>query len=369
MSEHRKIQDFLDGNQNMVFANPAIPCAETELLEALANHREQALFRTSGTGGSPKWACLSKRALLAAANGVNAHLGFADGDVALRALPVFHVGGFCMDVRASVGGYRLCEFEGRWEPRRFSDRVKETAATVTSLVPTQLYDIVDAGLKSPASLRAVVVGGAALGDEVKRRALELGWPVLCSYGMTETCSQVATQTSVESGLTMLEIWEGDCDGEQCLSVRGAALFSGYIAEGAEGLRFEGASIAEGNWFQTHDRCELVGRDLRPIGRRDNVVKIRGELVDLDEVRTWWDTALGNGVAVCVKRDERAGYVLIVVVENATEERIIARAIARYEARFPAFQRIAEVVRVAALPQTSIGKIDYSQLEDLVVNRG
>ncbi len=75
---------------------------------------------------------------------------------------------------------------------RFAEEMNEGAVTLTSLVPTQVHDLVQCALACPPSLRAVVVGGAELDPVLGERARELGWPVLQSYGMTEAASQVAT---------------------------------------------------------------------------------------------------------------------------------------------------------------------------------
>jgi O-succinylbenzoic acid--CoA ligase len=39
----------------------------------------------------------------------------------------------------------------------------------------------------------VVVGGGALAKDIGLRALGMGWPLLQSSGMTEACSQLATE--------------------------------------------------------------------------------------------------------------------------------------------------------------------------------
>src|SRR5690606_40307002 len=60
----------------------------------------------------------------------------------------------------------------------------------TSLVPTQLHRLLDAGAEARAALAsydAVLVGGAAIPPGLLRRATEAGVRVVHTYGMTETC--------------------------------------------------------------------------------------------------------------------------------------------------------------------------------------
>jgi O-succinylbenzoic acid--CoA ligase len=64
--------------------------------------------------------------------------------------------------------------------------------TLVSLVPTMLSRLLDAGLREPPSLRRVLLGGGPIAPALLDRAREAGVPVSPSYGMTEACSQIAT---------------------------------------------------------------------------------------------------------------------------------------------------------------------------------
>ena len=65
-------------------------------------------------------------------------------------------------------------------------------ATLVSLVPTQLSRLLDAGLREPPRLRAVLLGGGPIPPALLERAAEAGVPVVSTYGLTEACSQVTT---------------------------------------------------------------------------------------------------------------------------------------------------------------------------------
>src|SRR5205807_587340 len=60
--------------------------------------------------------------------------------------------------------------------------------TLVSLVPTQLRRLLDAGLREAPALRAILVGGGPVPADL----LSTDLPVIPTYGMTETCSQVWT---------------------------------------------------------------------------------------------------------------------------------------------------------------------------------
>src|SRR5207253_1068669 len=81
---------------------------------------------------------------------------------------------------------------GEWNPARTVKKWKDRKVTLTSLVPTQVFDLVSANLTAPKNLRAAVIGGGALDPSLYLKARELGWALLPSYGLTECASQVAT---------------------------------------------------------------------------------------------------------------------------------------------------------------------------------
>jgi O-succinylbenzoic acid--CoA ligase len=68
--------------------------------------------------------------------------------------------------------------------------------TIASLVPTQLGRLLDRS--APSSLRVVMLGGAPADPTLLARALDAGWPVAPTYGLTQACSAV---TVAEAGDT------------------------------------------------------------------------------------------------------------------------------------------------------------------------
>ncbi len=162
---------------------------------------------------------LRKRALRISAEAVNDWVGVGAGSVWGLALPVCHVGGFGVVARGYFAGCEVVSFEGKWGVDGFCEWVDKVGVTHVSLVPTQVHDLVAAGARGPGSLEVVLVGGGKLEVEAGRAARALGWPVLATYGMTETCSQVATQEVAalgedfaEGGLGVLPEWEREGGG-------------------------------------------------------------------------------------------------------------------------------------------------------------
>jgi len=72
--------------------------------------------------------------------------------------------------------------------------LEEGAITHASLVPTMLHQVLDGwgGRPVPSSLRCLLIGGAPAQEELVQSALDAGFPISLTYGLTEASSQVAT---------------------------------------------------------------------------------------------------------------------------------------------------------------------------------
>ena len=330
-----------------------------------------AVVFTSGSTGRPRGVVLSRRALVAAAESSAAHLGWRDDDRWLVSLPLAHLGGFSILIRTLLAG--RCAVLApvvSTPPLELLALIEASGVTLMSLVPSMLGDLISASPTSapPARLRAVLVGGAACSPALEQRARAGGWPTLLTYGMTETCGQVATQQiGTEPGqpgavgvpLSGVEL----CIEEGEILVSGPALLSGILGEGESPLDARGR-------FHTGDLGELSeGGLLRVLGRADQRINSGGEKVHPSEVE---DAILGfEGVAeACVVglSHERWGEAVVGVVrwEDAASDR--SDALAQFlEARLAPWKRPKWIESMRTLPRTPSGKVDRSALTTLLAS--
>lgn len=312
------------------------------------------LFRTSGTSGEPRWIVHSRGTLEASAAAVNRHLGVDASSCWGLALPIHHVGGFGVLARVADSACRLAEFRGSWDPATFAGWLAEAGVSHLSLVPTQVHDLVAAGLRAPATLAAVVVGGGRLERSLGTAARALGWPVLASYGLTEAGSQVATQARADAGfepdrLELLDHWRVRTSADGRIELSGPALFLGTL--GPRGL-----ALRSGDWFRSGDLGELEGRTLRVTGRADQQVKILGELVDPQHV----EQAIGvAGLVVVALPDPRAGARLVGVHRGLTPREL--GQVADANSQLPGIQRLTEIIEVPEIPRGALGKVRRGEL--------
>lgn len=322
--------------QSHLLLNPRIPAAERERLERIVPSIDAHVFvATSGSSGAIKLVALSKHAILASAAAVNERLGVTSRDVWAAVLPSFHVGGLGVYARCHLAGARAMTMA--WEPRSFA----ESEATIASLVPAQVKDLIAAGLKPSPSLRAILVGGGVF--DVARS----DWPTLSSYGMTECCSTIAVED-----LLLLHIeTRREADGR--LAFRGPSLFTGYVNEGGiVDPKIDG-------WFVSEDLGEVEGRSVKVYGRAGDFVKIGGESVELKRLDRILYELAGENAAIIAMPDERLGYVIHLAT---TIEPLFADA---FNARVHPFERIRAVHRVRAIPRSPLGKLLRTELAEIV----
>lgn len=362
-------------NESMWIAQ-AEPCEEGISLADFASRELQAqnmcFFQTSGSEGRRKWVGLTKESLLISAKAVNTHFGITKRDHWLLALPVHHVGGFGVLARAFVSDSPVTRLAGKWDAAVFARTCTEAGATLASLVPTQVFDLVAAKLSAPKSMRVVLVGGGAMSSALEQAALQLGWPVRPTYGMTETASQVASQTTEGGELEVLPIWDLSTDDEGVLTVRGEALAKGYAVQENGKWRWEPISAETG--LRTRDRVSLhhdgARRFLRFMGRESGTVKILGELVALGPIQEQLETVrlklgLHQGDAVvCDVADARKESSLVLAVSQMSETDAERLQKGLNETLRP-YERIAMRRSVTFIPRSDLGKARLEQLRELL----
>lgn len=322
-------------------------------------------FQTSGTMGAPKWVGLSRAALLKSAMEVNLHLEVDADSVWGLALPPHHVGGMGVAARAYEAGCELEIFPQRWQEHDFVRWIESRNITHTSLVPTQVHDIVHSGLHAPSCVSVVVVGGGRLSEDDGVVMREMGWPVLPSYGMTEAASQIATQ-----GLECLDLpyacapmqqlrhWQLRLEEDGCLAIRGPSLFEGILIQEDGRWSYQ---AREGEWFVTRDRVDLDEVEgVTPLGRADLCVKVLGELVDLQTIeRRLVGLSLRRlhlrDLMVLALEDARAGHRLVPVVDAAADRAAVEQTLWLYHTKAPGPERLQDPVFLEGFPRSALDK--------------
>jgi len=337
-----------------------------------------AIVFTSGSSGEPKGVELSRRAFEAAAEASAARLGWREDDRWLLGLSFAHIGGLSIITRCLAARRpAVVVSASRFSPREVAHAIERDRVTLLSLVPTQLRQFLELAppWKPPAHLRAVLLGGAAADPALVKAGRAHGWPLLLTYGMTETCSQIATQPPEE-------IAQGNTDSsapplpgfelrivDDGIQVRSPTLLTAYQPPGQHAdPRTPGGLL--GGWLVTEDlgRIDARGR-LEVLGRRDDVIVTGGEKVMPQEVERVLASCAGIR-AVCVFGIADPVWGQLVAAAVVLEDQALDLAGLReaIRSRLSPHQRPRRLAILDALPLSESGKLDRRALARLSPER-
>ena len=336
--------------------------------------RPLALMFTSGSTGASRAVELSREAFVASARASEQRLGWRDDDRWLCVLPLAHVGGLSILIRCLVARRTVVLLE-RFDAEAVTEVIERTAVTLTSLVPTMLSRLLarDSAWRAPSALRTVLLGGAPAPDALWSEALGRRLPVLETWGMTETCSQVATAILGASPRSPVPLpgWSVRRRGGR-LEVKGPALMTRYLDPGG-GMSPLGAD----GWFSTGD-LGTVNPDgsVTISGRADEMIVTGGENVSPFEVERVLESVPGVGRAVVVGIPDREWGEIVAAALEPAEDRhrdfaegpapapaseVVQRLQNTIQRELATFQRPRTIVWVPRLPETVAGKIDRAEV--------
>ena len=326
------------------------------------------ILSTSGASSAPKLSVVSKQAMLCSAASVNGHLNICSSDKWLCCLPTSHVSGLSIYARASLSNSNIVKLTNKWSPNDFIKQIHNHQITLCSLVPSQLHDLLSLNHKPNPELRALIIGGDKLNHETRNKAVDLGWPVLLTYGMTETCSQVATEISTGEGMKPLDIWDIKFNAECELLVKGDALFDGYLEqkdnENEKNWNFI-APFSDDGWFLTGDIGEINNSNIIINGRKDEQVKVLGEKINLKLLRSTFSSLYGKSITLISVPDLRKGNKIVMVAEISSDHE---RVFNEYNSKATSIERAGELFIIDSIPRTSLGKLALNKLYETLEKR-
>ncbi len=281
----------------------------TTSFESFASDPEDKAYVmfTSGSTGTPKGVVIPHRGVTRLVRSTN-YVSIEQDDRILQLAPpsfdasTFEIWG------ALLNGATLVPYSGSvLDPNRLKNDIQENRISILWLTAALFHLVADKAIDALKPLRVLLAGGDVLNARYVSKVLESapGITVINGYGPTEnttfTCCHVMTSenkptVSVPIGKPI----SGTCVhilddlrspvprgtvGELYASGDGVAL--GYLNEREGGASFfSDETVASGLIYRTGDLVkEEAHGELQFIGRRDNLVKVRGYRVSLEEVRT------------------------------------------------------------------------------------
>jgi fatty-acyl-CoA synthase len=336
---------------------------------------------TSGTTGRPKGAVLRQEALFW--NGVmSQHMhNMTSDDHVLTVLPFFHVGGLNIQTTPALQLGATVTIHSRFAPDSALAAIARDRPTLSVMVPAVIQAVTEHpgwATTDLSSLKAIATGSTIVPPHLIDRFVARGVPVLQVYGSTETCP-IAVYTRIggdlsragSTGLPGLcceaKIIGGDgrevpagTPGE--IAVRGPNVFFEYWGN-ADATR----DALHDGWYRTGDigLCDGDGyfwvRD-----RKKNLIISGGENIYPAEVeRVLLEHPDVSECAVIGRPDPRWDEVPIAYVIRRTGCRLEADQLKLHmQAQLARYKIPRDVVFVADLPRTALGKVQHFLLKQL-----
>jgi long-chain acyl-CoA synthetase len=332
------------------------------------------LLYTSGTTGRPKGAEVSHFQLYMNCSLAAERFGLDEHDVALAALPFFHVYGLSSVLNAAVRHARCISVVPRFDVDAVLSAIERDRITILAGVPTMYHALANADTSGydTSSLRIASSGGAAIPEQVLRAfEQKYGIPILEGYGLSESASTATVNPSPDErrvlsigkpiwGIELRIVDENDQalpNGPEHIGeivLRGHNVTKGYYKRPDETAR-----AFRGGWFHTGDLGYQDDDGFVYVVDRKKDLIIRGGLnVYPREVEELLyrhpDVA---EAAVIGRRDERLGEEVVAVVSlrngsDTTGEDIVEWA----KQRIASYKYPREVRIVTELPKGATGKI-------------
>ena len=346
----------------------------------------QSILFTSGTSGRPKAVPLTFDNHFYSAMSSAYRLGLLPHDLWLSCLPLYHVGGLAVLFRSCLYGTAV-DLHARFDLEAINHSLDTNPITLISVVPTMLYRLLQQRSQWPASLRLILLGGAAADPNLIAQANSLSrWPqfapmpqpiVAPTYGLTEASSQVATMLpemaakkpgSVGRPLLFTTVQIVNEQGSSCkpnemgeVVVAGPTVMGGYLGQA------QPASSHSQTGFATGDMGYLdEDGDLWIVQRRSDLIVSGGENVYPAEV----EQVIGGHGAVTavavvgVPHPEWGQQVAAAVVTRPQAELTAEQLITFCRERLAGYKIPRQIRFVAELPQTASGKIARTAVSEL-----
>ena len=313
---------------------------------------------TSGSTAQPRIVSITTSQLLFSAMGSMIRLGHALNDKWLCALPLHHVGGLSMLMRALWAAVSV-EIALPFEPQHFAKRIHSGEIALCSLVPEMLRRVLTASgtTQPPKSLRAILIGGDACPSSILEQAKAADYPLSLTWGMTESASQVATR------------FPGDFSEH---TGSGPSLSFARVKEEEGELVIEGPVVA-GNKLTTTDRGFVDERGcVHVLGRADDMMISGGENIAPRKIEeALLKLAMIDGAAVVDVAHSRWGKRPVAFITTCENNQLVSDCDLRdgLKAHLNSFEIPDVFYQAELLPQAGIGKLDRKTLRNVAGSLG
>ena len=343
-------------------------------VEIEADPRPLLLVYTSGTTGTPRAAVHTQANLIANMDAASRVMALTEADRVLTMLPLFHVGGLCIQTLPALGVGAQVTLQARFDPHDVLQTLEQQRIGLTVVVPAVMKALIEHPRWATAdlsSLRCVMAGSSTLPEPLVQAFVARGVPLGNVYGATETGPFSIALTADPERLQ-----QGCCGWpapgvEVCLGpLHGAAPDTGEVwLRGPALVRHywpDVPALDAQEWFHSGDVARVnPDGSWTIVGRSKDMIISGGENIYPAEIEGL--LAQHPAVAECAVlgvADARWGERVVAVVvlrdqQTASDDELLTRV----RERLARYKHPREVVRLQSLPKTALGKVQKALLKE------
>lgn len=345
---------------------------------------ELMLVYTSGTTGEPKGAMHSQAGMLANIDIAVEVQGLGAADRVLAVLPLFHVGGLCIQVLPALAVGAAVMLHARVDAGAWLHDVAAWRASTSLLVPAVMQAIQSHPHWPQADLtglRFLNSGSQVVPVSLIEAFHRRGVPVAQVYGSTETGpfsialrphEALARAGSVGRPAPGVRLKLVDAAGREVAAgevgeilLQAPNLMRGYHRQAP------GAGLVDG-WFATSDLARADGDGwVQVVGRSRDLIISGGENIhpaEIENLLVGWPGVAE--VAVLGLPDKRWGEVPVLVIVPQPGARIDRLALqAHFDHQLARFKHPRRIQLLESLPRTALGKVQKDLLRRALAAAG
>jgi len=334
----------------------------------------QAILYTSGTTGQPKGALITYGMQWWSAVGSALNLGHNPEDRWLACLPLYHIGGLSILMRSAIYGISAIVYE-KFDATSINRSMLEGRITIISVVAVMLQRMLAdlntnwGGVRYPATLRCVLLGGGPVPHALLEACMLHGIPVVQTYGLTEACSQAVTLSPADALRKLGSAGRPLPPVQLCIMHENRQASAGEPGE----IFLKGPTITPGyvdrpevtaqafqdGWFATGD-IGYLDKDgyLFVLDRRADLIISGGENIYPSEIESVLQShPTVKEAGVCGKPDPQWGQVPVAFVVLNAGSTLSTQELQDYMAqKLARYKQPRAIYLVEQLPYTSSGKL-------------
>ena len=292
------------------------------------------LSKTSGSTGGPKEIRIPKSAMKMSAAMTGEFFNLKEGNSALLCMPVNFIAGKMMIVRAIELKLKLYCIQ----PKSEINLSEFPALDFVPMTPMQ----VENSFENLSKIKILLIGGAPVSDELRRKLSKLQIRIFESYGMTETITHIALKEISDEWFSVLNKVKIQKDNRGCLVIK-----TPYLEEE----------------IVTNDLVEIKNEiQFKWLGRFDNVINSGGIKFSPEQIEAKIKSIIPKEFIISSLPDNKLGQKLILIIEGNPSfdfsHNELVEVLDKYE--IP-----KETYFLEKFPRTESGKIQRQKVLELI----